>query len=513
MLKLFGGGKPDHPMADIKQARQILANLPVTDAFKSLEEITHWIESVIATEGFRLNDRLELFKLLDESAQPHQRKLSRDYLAAPRLQKFQENRLWTTTFNFWKKLGDAYFMCVSQYQSGAKGAETVKAALPLMAARGMRAMSSQLKWLQLRYGPVDESVWDNIAKLYMCAEGQGIHRQSVTLYPGAPGETSVEQEFVKTLMLWASSPDGLMPLQLEIAERITSHFAASFVLEKGVRQLGTHCCDLDERRPPARLSGVQMDKPTQRFFGAGAALAQLEQLFKVVEKGTIPDSINLGAAYKPGIVLDVLKHLAMYWSPQAPARRHERHKIMVRLNVVNGFPQVVENLDQEQLPGSVATESWVAENVSAGGFGAVVPELKPEWMRVGSLLGIKPEGVPSWGVGIIRRLNRDDQRQGHVGVQTLAKASAGVKVKPVDSKWGSQPGGGEFEMAVLLENGAGSGEATLALKANSFTTGQSFEMTAHGKKHLLMPIKLVEQGQDFDLARFRVMERQESTEE
>jgi len=45
ILKLFGG-KPDHPMSDPKEARRILDQLPAQDSFKSLEELTHRLESV-----------------------------------------------------------------------------------------------------------------------------------------------------------------------------------------------------------------------------------------------------------------------------------------------------------------------------------------------------------------------------------------------------------------------------------------------------------------------------------
>ena len=51
-LKWLGGGKPDHPMSDDKGAKDVLASLPANDAVKAIEEIRHWIESVIETGGF-----------------------------------------------------------------------------------------------------------------------------------------------------------------------------------------------------------------------------------------------------------------------------------------------------------------------------------------------------------------------------------------------------------------------------------------------------------------------------
>ena len=41
-MALFGATKPDHPMADPKQARELLAELPVGDSAKALDEVTFW---------------------------------------------------------------------------------------------------------------------------------------------------------------------------------------------------------------------------------------------------------------------------------------------------------------------------------------------------------------------------------------------------------------------------------------------------------------------------------------
>ena len=44
MMKLFGGGKSDHPMAEVKGARAILDAVPAGDPFKALEDLKHWLE-------------------------------------------------------------------------------------------------------------------------------------------------------------------------------------------------------------------------------------------------------------------------------------------------------------------------------------------------------------------------------------------------------------------------------------------------------------------------------------
>ena len=76
MLNLFTGGKADHPMANPKEARRILDELPAQE-LKALEELSHWHESVSTAAGFKPAERLQLIGALDEAAQPRLRKLAR----------------------------------------------------------------------------------------------------------------------------------------------------------------------------------------------------------------------------------------------------------------------------------------------------------------------------------------------------------------------------------------------------------------------------------------------------
>src|SRR4030081_1981474 len=133
-MALFGGGKPDHPMADPKKARVLISEFPGSDAAKSLEEVTFWLDSVSRTEGFKLDYRYELYDLLDQAAKNHQRKLSQDYLATDRQEKFRENKLWTSVFEFWKTLGHAYNQCIELFQAGAGGAGAIKKDLAAIVA-------------------------------------------------------------------------------------------------------------------------------------------------------------------------------------------------------------------------------------------------------------------------------------------------------------------------------------------------------------------------------------------
>src|SRR5262245_13690120 len=163
-LNLFGG-KVDHPLADPKRAKEILAGLPANNSSKALEELVEWLESMGRTEGFKLDRRLEVVDMLDGAAKNHQRKASQEYLALPRGQKFQENKLWNTIYGFWRHLGDAYVLCLRQHESGASGASAINKRLPAIAARAIRALTLQVKWTLLRYGPVEPRVFQDMSRL------------------------------------------------------------------------------------------------------------------------------------------------------------------------------------------------------------------------------------------------------------------------------------------------------------------------------------------------------------
>src|SRR5258708_9126792 len=180
-MRLFGGGKPDHPMADAKEARRLLDELPAQDPLKALEELAHWHESVSTAESFRPDARIQALFAIDEAAQPRLRKITRDYLAVARPSRFQENRMWTHVYEYCKQCGHAYALCVDAV---LKGAEAAKPLLPLLAVRALRALSQQIKWLHLRYGPIDPALWRMLSGVYAFAATPGNpHAQGP---PGCP---------------------------------------------------------------------------------------------------------------------------------------------------------------------------------------------------------------------------------------------------------------------------------------------------------------------------------------
>lgn len=501
MLNLFRGGKPDHPMADPREARRVLEQLPAQDPFKALEELAHWHESIGAADGFRLENRVALLTAIDDAAQTRVRKLSKDYLAAARPSRVQENRLWTHCHEYWRHAGIAFARCVEGFLQEAKPAEAARALLPQLLVRTLRSLAQHLKWMHLRYGPVDPAVWGILNRVYALAEARGVALAKVAAYAGQP-ESTPRQEFLKAAIFSASSPDSLLPREIQLAERLIGEYSAGFALAEAQASELPYWLDLARPMAPLRVARAPAAGPTVRFLGGGTALASLQAVIQKIEaSGQVPSGTNLGDVYEPEAALDAMQHLAMYWSPVPPERRHPRHSVKSRLAIVQGFDSVLQVLRPED-PTSFqrpVEEAWIVENVSAGGFGAAVPQVKGDWLRVGALIAMQPEGGSNWIAGMVRRVNRTAGQEARVGIQTLSKAPQALELELRGAR----------VPALLLPGGdPASLETSIALKPAIFAAGANAEAEHSGRQHLYIPQGVVERGDDYEIVRFREMIRE-----
>jgi hypothetical protein len=495
VLKWLGGGKLDHPLADEKGSKELFAALAAEEAAKAIEDICHWVESVMATEGFKPERRVEVILQLDEAAQVHQQKLAKDYLASPPPSKFQEARLWGALSVLWNDLAAAYAGCIDQIAEDSGAAGRLKPQLPLVVTRGVRAHAAQLKWLYMRYQPGSAALWQAFGKVYRFAEARKIQRENVSPYVRFPLPTSAEREFIKALMLAASSPDCLMPVEIELAERIIAHLAGAFLISDAHQPQATYnWIDLAGSTPPKRLTQAPPAGPGLRFFAAGAANEKLEGMIRVTQGGAVPTDLNLGRAYEATMVLRVLRHLKTNWAATPPVRKHDRYEVAHRLSVVNGFAGVHARVQDG--PAGGKAETWLTQNISSGGIGAALDKTQGEWLTIGRLVGLSVEGGSgACSVGMVRRCNRGEQREMFVGLRTFAKTAFAVKLGGIDPP-----------EAMLLSDGAAlADDALICHREGGYDARVSPTMAFEGRNYLLVPIEMVEGGDDFELARYKAM--------
>ncbi len=484
-MKLFGAGKPDHPMADRKEAARLLGELPSQD-LKAIDELAHWYESLSAAQGFKPDERAQRFAMIHEAAQPRLLKLSSDYLASVRSangSRGQQNLIWTRVHEYWRQAGQAYAQAID----GKAQPEVVLAAL--------RALGQQLKWQQLRYGPIDPALWGQMNRIFALAEARGMIEAKV--------------HYLRAAMFSAASPDTRPAAEIELAERIIAELAPAFVMASASAAGLPYWTDLAQPMMPARISRAPQPSASLRFFGPGAALGTLQNLVeRMLAKRELPAELKLGTDENPDTVLGVLRHLAAYWAPAAPERKHKRHSVQSRLTIAHGFDGVLEALGgnpddslnfNPRAP--VAGETWTVDNVSAGGFGALALQAKSDWLKVGALVAAQPDGSANWLVGTVRRVSKISKEEVRVGVETLSRA-------PAVSQF-ALPGTQQQSSGVLLPSTPGSGDAAIALRAGVYARGENLESTVGGLQRVYMPQGVAERGEDYEIVRFKEMVREE----
>ncbi len=507
MINIFGGGKSDHPMADLKDARRLLGELPAADAPHALDEINHWFESVRADQEMRPAHRAALALMLDEAAQTPVRKLGREYLFTPRLSKPQESRLWTAIHGFWRNATLAFVGALEAFVTGAKGADDLKGDLPLLTVRGLRALAAQMKWLHVRYAPVDPQLWRMASGSYSLAESRRYARTAVTVYPGIPGESTADQEFLRVLMLSASSPDSLLPAEVELCERLIGHFTPRFVLSSEPRGETPYWIDLAATSPPLRHARPPLQLKSLRYFGPGDANDEIGAIERAIRSsGEVPSSLNLGGSYPPELVLRVLEHVAAYWAPAPLERKHPRHRVKSRLTVAWGFDGILDALSPvASLSHDGATlESWITENVSAGGMAAHVPQVKGDWLRVGALVALQPEGGSNWLLGIVRRISRDRVGEAQVGIQTVSRSPqfVALHVQVGDSV------SLDTELGILLGPDIPDGPVEVLLRPGVHVADQNLVFEQEGRKVVLITGAVNERGADYERLSCRQLVRE-----
>lgn len=497
--------KDEHPLADPKELQRALAELPLDRPYKALDEIVGWLESMQGENDLTGVALFEATRQLDEAAQTPLRRLAHDYLSASRLPRLEERRLWTICHGFHLLITVMYERCLVAGLQKNKVADVLKPSLPLIAARLVASLGGLLKWQQFQYrhGLAEESVWQRLGRALSDIENYGLAEKALMLYPNQPGSTTPQGEFVKVVAFQAASMDSLLPLEIEVAERLIAHFLNGFVFSAHYEADSVYWLDLALSQPPLRLARLPKEVSCGlRFFKPSSGHAQILALLHQIEQtGEVPADIHLGAQYSARLLIRVLRHLATYLASVPPQRSHVRHHVKHRMTVLSGMNNafIVFSDEFRGHHCGLPMESWVVENVSRGGFGALLKRAPSDWLKVGALIAMQPEGGENWLLGVVRRYHRESETEACVGIETLAQQVTSTELKPrMSSSYAASAGIPGLLLPAVRD------ELRVVLPLASFDLRESLEFNQGGRPQVLTPVALQEQAGDYEIARYRL---------
>ena len=524
-------------MYDVAEARKLLADLPKDNPFKALDDITSWLTSVKDTPGFRLERRIGVIMLLDETGQPLHAELLRQYLAAPHLQDFQGMHLWQGMHGFMRALAEAYAACVHEYQQAEKKPLGLKEQMPIICVRLLRAVAEQMKLELMRYLDMEQVVWDQLYTHYSFAEISQFADTMIHAYPGHIIHTNPQRELLRAIMLYVSSPATLAPNQIEVSYRISARLVSLFDFKEMPDADCPYFLDLSKPCAPSHADDKLQATPAMRFFGAVRAVPKVGEITHQNERGMINEERRFGNEFTPDGKLTVLKHLQLYWGKEHPHRHQERKGISTAIEVVHGFKvisQLVTRIELDQMVNlseedtamlkerskigivdetiDYTTETWDILDVSIGGIGGMLPRAAGAWAKIGALCGLKAQNSNLWWVGMIRRMHTDHQNKVHVGIEILAKRPLSVWLRSLGkgaervSNWETSSGSFAYDYlpVILLPDAHNSYvNATMLMESGSYVPGCIHEAMMGEKSRNMELTGLLAEGDDYEQASFR----------
>jgi hypothetical protein len=434
--------KSAEPLSLLQDPHEVIAALPADDAVAAVAKITEALEALNANDALRLEERYDDIYLLDAATVERTHLLLREYLNTSRHAKQREDELWRGAYHCWRALATAYMSCVQQYAADPAATAGFGKLAQVAVARAIRALRRELQWLRIRYATPVPAIWSGLAQLYTYIEPEGIEAEML-IYPGET--TTIQREFLKALVQSAVSCENLQPPGQDLATFIVSRYAPAFVLSKKQQAGCTHWFDLKHPQAPALLSRAPAPDADLRYFGPGAAAASLAQALQTIdETGHVPPELGFKYEINVPFLMPVLTQIHRDWSGDTHERAHERVKTNARITVVPGFEHIVNMLEQSvddpfDFTEKAEAESWVANDISAAGFGAVLPAITGDWVSVGSVAGIESDVAGEWAVAIVRRARRLEDGQLQIGMEVLSRHAQVVRMMREDDSGNDHP--------------------------------------------------------------------------
>jgi hypothetical protein len=527
--------KSDDPVGDLKSATVWVQELPLADVHRAHIEIVRALSSINENKKMPLKERIRVCMYLNEKAQGLQDKLTRDYLSAMDDLHAVERNYLHTILAFWDEMAVAYQICIRSFAHDPS--TKLWPTIHIITARALHFYAMQAKWAHLRYLPVEGSVWRNLHRLYLFAERENFDKTAIKLFPDRSDETNCLSEYMQPLMLQLANPESLQPMQINQLDQWLNTWTKSLTLERQFRpQRQLYAVNLGDTKP-ARSLRRNMLGEKYRYWGVGLLVVTIDKAIEQLKNGELPARLGLGEDCRLPQCLDLIETVERRWSKKDVQRKHERTPNVKVVHVVQGLADIIAQLkpgakirrkkgetigyqvigltvggtpidSDTQSEGHLfepVLEQWIMENESVSGYGVTLNPSAHGGLRIGTLIGLKPEKAPHFLIGVVRRMNKNPSSKTYVGIETLCQTPIPVELHPLPS--GDQPAGRHTEAIYLLEMPQAQIARSLLLPCNSAQLGHLMQLKAQGKIYTIRLQKILEENPDYCRVAFDVLAR------
>jgi len=512
-------GVASTPKPEPRPANALLPDLRDSDPVVALNELGGWLEPSRDQAGADPKARGEILSQVQDAGRAHVAALVGQYLQGAAQKQAARESVWKSLVQYQARLTHALGVCAKALLGASYEDATLLADAEVCAARALQSGRTLAKICLLHYTGVPGGVWRLAYALYSGAEEIGSATSPVKADADPKKVTTVEQEFLRLLMLRASEPDMLAPEQIEVTDRVLEQLGEGFTLRPPGVADNPFCFNPQGDAPPRRANAAQsVPGASTRYFGPGMGLDALERIQRQLAAARIEDVKLFGADVTPAAQLDAIEHLLAFWRADAPYASPARTPAPGTLQIHHGYAQVWKQLNDAQHGagelsladpddfGPQPPETWTLRETSDAELGATFAQPGGGWARCGAVLAVTPQPGGECWLGVIHRLHCEPNQEAQVDIALLSRKPQSLQLREVREKGEdsavSEAASRQFDFAavraIIVADAAGS---SLLLPAASWKPGRIFE-TADEPARRLRAVRAIRYGDDYVRARF-----------
>lgn len=465
---MFGFGKlVKDPLADPKSALRWMASFPANDPLTLHAALVQALGHVAARDTKRHPAGFEALLVADEHAASLRRTLTLQYIDHASRSTRIENQLWQALFDLTQSFLLAYQAFARELMANPESAKW-QAMLPTLALRQIEHLGEDAKIRLYRFEQWIPAKWVELHDLFKLTCAHKIERQPQKAATNR--ETTVEQEYLRVLLLFVMNAGNVAPRQLEWVAQQLPEWSAALRFNIASSSLATFYVDLSSRTGLKRRIDPTPLEGNVLFVDLDPLHALLVQHIVVLEQKLKSSPLSERAPRRTE-QLNLLVKLALAVDPafKPAARKGERSSEEGACDAIAGFANIaaflwadaespsvnnktaaqygdtielatfghLRNADarrdaaaRRQLEGHAAPGGpWQILDKSITGYRLVAPMSVLPMLTLGSLVAIRPTLQPTWILGIVRRMKRMTAERAEIGLQVIATSAVSVAVQ------------------------------------------------------------------------------------
>lgn len=428
-----------------------LKTMTIGDNFAALRAATVSLDS--PATPLALTELMEI----DQSNRAHIDAFIHLYVHTPELDAEFEEQLWQTLHAYLQPLNHAYISALQGIALQQDSKLLSRAFLHRLDNLALLALCHYL-----RYQPLPDDFWSKLHVAYQTAEGaQGINVASA----------GCDAPYLQALMLDTVNHTSMLKWEIVLVNRWLQGWCQDLSLAKEYdEERHLYFVDLLENSGARRMRDFT-PMPSYRYWHVDNMTGALKHMQQQLEVDVLP--ADFGEEIAIPNAMHLVEQLLAEWSRTDPPYRRQRRVedrdgVSKSAQAVHGIFNVcqhVKNIAFANLSSAThhnqggadlmttgsEENSWIIENESKFGFGAVVKADLNLWLKPGCLIALDYQFNPDLTVvGVVRSIQQQSVGNCYAGIEVLSHTPTYVLLQYMDNNMSPGADGGESFPALYL---------------------------------------------------------------